>query len=354
MSHNHTHGHSRDRPGGERRSPLGALKRTFAHNHDHEQVGEVLQASSEGLRALSISFGGLMVTAVLQVALVLASGSVALLADTIHNLGDALTVLPLGVAFILARRRPTSRYTFGYGRAEDLAGAFVVLMIAVSAAVAAWESVRRLYAPSELRHVGWVIAGGLIGFAGNEIVALFRIRVGRRIGSAALVADGLHARIDGLTSLAVVAGALGVAAGYPLADPITGLVITVAILGILRSAARDVYHRLMDAVDPALVDRVEELLRSVSGVEAVESIRLRWVGHELQAECDIVSDCELNLSDAHAIAAQAHHTLLHHVPHLRRASIHTSPYSHDGTDHHATLAHHFQARTGGEEEANAG
>ncbi|CAN5232531.1 cation diffusion facilitator family transporter [soil metagenome] len=339
MSHKHIHDH----PGDERRSLLTVLRQTFAHNHDHhEHVGEVLQASSDGLRALAISFGGLMMTAVLQVVLVLVSGSVALLADTIHNFGDALTVLPLGVAFILARRRPTRRYTFGYGRAEDLAGAFVVMMITISAAVAAWESVRRLYAPSELRNVGWVIAAGLIGFAGNEVVALFRIRVGRRIGSAALVADGLHARIDGLTSLAVVAGALGVTAGFPLADPITGLAITVVILGIARNAARDVYRRLMDAVDPALVDQVETLLRSVRGVEAVESVRLRWVGHELRAECDIVSDSELNLADAHAIAAQAHHALLHHVPHLRRASIHTSPYSQDGTDHHATLAHHFQ------------
>lgn len=320
---------------------MKVFKRIFGHSHDHhEHVGDVLQASSEGLQALAISFGGLMLTAVLQVVLVLVSGSVALLADTIHNFGDALTALPLGIAFVMSRRRPTRRYTFGYGRAEDLAGAFVVLMIAISAGVAGWESARRLFEPSEVQHVGWVIVAGLIGFAGNEIVAVYRIRVGRRIGSAALVADGLHARTDGLTSLAVVVGALGVVAGFPLADPIVGLLITVAILGILRSAARDVYRRLMDAVDPKLVDKVEDLLLSVPGVDAVDRVRLRWVGHELRAECEIVADSRLTLAEAHGISAEAHHLLLHEVPHLSRASIHTSPRADDGTDHHALIAHH--------------
>ncbi|MGI8707201.1 MAG: cation diffusion facilitator family transporter [Actinomycetota bacterium] len=322
---------------------MKVFKRIFGHSHDHhEHVGDVLQASSEGLRALAISFGGLMLTAVLQVFLVLVSGSVALLADTIHNFGDALTALPLGVAFLLSRRHPTRRYTFGYGRAEDLAGAFVVLMIAISAGVAGWESARRLFEPTKVQHIGWVVVAGLIGFVGNEIVAVYRIRVGRRIGSAALVADGLHARTDGLTSLAVVVGALGVVAGFPLADPIVGLLITVAILGILRSAARDVYRRLMDAVDPNLVGEVEDLLRSVPGIDAVDSVRLRWVGHELRAECEIVSDPRLTLVEAHAISAQAHHLLLHQVPHLRRASIHTSPRAEEGTDHHALLAHHSE------------
>ena len=193
------------------------------------------------------------VTAGLQIIIVIASGSVALLADTIHNFGDALTAIPLGLAFVLGRRPPTKRYTYGFGRAEDLAGVFVVAMIALSAVVAGYEAIDRLLDPQEMRHIPWVMAAGVIGFAGNELVAVYRIRVGRRIGSAALVADGLHARTDGLTSLAVVIGASGSALGWDLADPIVGLVITLAIVAIVRSAARDIYRRLMDAVEPALV-----------------------------------------------------------------------------------------------------
>ena len=207
------------------------------------------------------------------------TGSVALLADTIHNFSDALTAIPLWIAFVLGRRAATRRYTYGYGRAEDLAGVFIVAMIALSAVVAGYESIRRLINPEPITHIGVLIAAGLIGFVGNELVAVYRIRVGRRIGSAALVADGLHARTDGFTSLAVVAGALGVLAGFPLADPLVGLVITVAILVVLRSAARDIYRRLMDAVDPELVDTAEAALRDTPGVHDVESLRLRWIGH---------------------------------------------------------------------------
>jgi cation diffusion facilitator family transporter len=186
-----------------------------------------------------------------------------------------------------------------------------------------------------------VIAAGLVGFAGNELVAGYRIRVGRTIGSAALVADGLHARTDALTSLAVVLGAIGVGIGWQLADPIVGLLITVAILGVLRSAARDIYRRLMDSVDPELVERVTALLRAAPGIEGVEAVRIRWVGHALRAEAEVVSDCELTIAEAHDIAEEAHHRLLHQVPRLAQATIHTSPCSHDGRDHHVPTAHHF-------------
>src|SRR5829696_3543212 len=160
-------------------------------------------------------------------------------------------------------------------------------MIAGSAVLAAVESIRRLLDPSPVQHLGWVALAGLIGFAGNELVALYRIRVGRAIGSAALVADGLHARTDGLTLLAVLAGAGGVAAGFPLADPLVGLVITVAILAVLRTAVREVYRRLMDAVDPALLDRAEHVLGSTPGVVGVRTVRMRWIGHRLHAEADL-------------------------------------------------------------------
>lgn len=333
--HDHDHGH----PGGVR----GFLRGTFMpHSHDAaDSVDRALRDSRKGIRALVISLGGLGVTAVFQVVVVLISGSVALLADTVHNFADALTAVPLGIAFWLGRRKPTKRYTYGYGRAEDLAGIFIVAMIALSAAVAAWEGVHRLLDAKDVRHVGWVIAAGVIGFAGNELVAMYRIRVGREIGSAALVADGLHARTDGLASLAVVIGAAGVALGWPLADPIVGLVITVAILFVLKQAARDIYRRLMDSVDPELVDQVGEVVRGVPGIEAVDRVSVRWVGHELRAEVEVVSDCELTITQGHEIAEEAHHRLLHEIPKLAGATIHTSPCSHDGRDHHASTSHHF-------------
>jgi cation diffusion facilitator family transporter len=283
----------------------------------------------------------LAITAALQVVVVLVSGSVALLADTVHNFADALTAVPLGIAFWIGRRRPTKRYTYGYGRAEDLAGIFIVVMIALSAALAAWEAAHRLFDPRQVDHVGWVIAAGVIGFAGNEIVAVYRIRVGRAIGSAALVADGLHARSDGFTSLGVVLGGIGVAVGWQWADPAVGLLITVAILFVLKNAARDIYRRLMDSVDPHLVDEVTDVLRHVPGVEGVDRVRIRWVGHELHAEVDVVSDSRLTVAQGHEIAEEAHHRLLHRIPKLAHATLHVNPCQHDGRDHHAVTSHHF-------------
>lgn len=315
------------------------------HSHDAaDAVDAALSASEDGLRALKISLACLAVTAILQAAIFALSGSVALLGDTVHNFADALTAVPLGIAFLIGRRRSNDRYTYGYGRAEDLAGIFVVAMIALSSAVAAWEAIRRLVHPATVHNVAWVMVGGVLGFAGNELVAVYRIRVGRRIGSAALVADGLHARTDGLTSLAVVIGGIGVAAGLKLADPVVGLLITLAILVVLKDAARDIYRRLMDAVDPGLVGTVREVLAGVPGVAAVESVRIRWVGHELLAEADIASDASLNLAEAHAIAEEAHHRLLHDVPRLAQATIHSNPVGDEGRDHHAVTAHHFPRR----------
>jgi cation diffusion facilitator family transporter len=348
--HTHARGdpHSHhDDPGGRddhhTNGVFGLVRSLFApHSHDAiDSIDQALVGSDDGMKTLKISFGVLAATALVQLVVVLTSSSVALLGDTVHNVADSLTALPLALAFWLERKPPTRRYTFGYGRAEDLAGMFVVAVIAASAAFTAWEAIDRLIHPQTVHHVGWVVVAGVVGFAGNEIVAVYRTRVGRKIGSAALVADGYHARADGITSLAVVVGALGVAAGWPSADPVMGLVITVAILVIVKSAARDIYRRLMDSVDPTLVDHVEAVLAGVDGVEAVETVRIRWIGHELRAEAVIVSDGRLPLAAAHAIAEVAHHRLLHEVPRLTEALIHSDP----GTDGRATghdlTAHHF-------------
>jgi len=321
VHHDHDHEHHH---GAGLRAMLAEI--VSPHSHDAaDSIDDALSSSAAGTRAVKISLAALLVTAAFQVAIVVVSGSVALAADTIHNFSDALTAVPLWIAFALGTRAATRRYTYGFGRAEDLAGLFVVSMIALSAVVAGYEAVLRLIHPVQISQLGWVAAAGVVGFIGNELVALYRIRVGRQIGSAALIADGLHARTDGFTSLAVVLGAAGVALGYPLADPIIGLVITVAILAVLRTAVRDVFRRLMDGVDPALVDAAETALVAQPGVRTVRSVRLRWIGHRLHADAELDIDPEVSLVEAHRIAHVAEHALTHAVPKLDTALIHAYP-----------------------------
>lgn len=296
------------------------------HSHDAaDSVDSALESSAIGIRAVKVGLMGLGATAAVQVVIAVVSGSIALAADTIHNFSDALTAVPLWIAFSLGRRAATRRYTYGYGRAEDIAGLFVIGMIALSAVIAGYEAVRRLIHPVAVEHVGWVAAAGVIGFLGNEAVAGYRIRVGRRIGSAALVADGLHARTDGFTSLAVLFGAGGVALGYPLADPIIGMIITAAIVMVLRGAVRDIFRRLMDAVDPELVDAAEACLAARPGIRSVRSIRMRWIGHRIHADAELDIDPNNSLEDAHRIAHDAEHQLTHAVPKLDSALVHAYP-----------------------------
>jgi len=332
------HHHDHEHPSG----PKGFVLSLFSpHSHDAaDSVDSALESSTEGIRAVKISLVALGVTAIAQLIVVLITGSVALLADTIHNFSDALTAIPLWIAFVLSRRAANRRYTYGYGRAEDLAGVFIVVMIALSSMLAAYESIRRLIDPQPISHAWVVVVAGLIGFAGNELVAIYRIRVGTTIGSAALVADGLHARTDGFTSLAVVFGAIGVMAGFPLADPIVGLLITVAILAVLRGAARDIYRRLMDAVDPDLVDSAEAAVRDVPGVRSVDSVQLRWIGHRMHAEITLTVDDTLSVVKAHTIADEAQHQLIHQVPRLDDATVHVNPSTRPGIDHHIATGHH--------------
>jgi cation diffusion facilitator family transporter len=308
------------------------------HTHDPAVALDAATATRQGMRAVVVGLAGLAATAALQVVVVVLTGSVALLADTIHNVADALTALPMGVAFWLGRRPPNRRYNYGYGRAEDLAGVFIVAMIALSAAVAGWEAIARLVDPRSIERPGWVAAAGAIGFAGNELVAAYRIRVGRGIGSAALVADGLHARTDGLTSLAVVVAALGAMAGLRLVDPIVGLAISVAILNVLRHAARDIYRRLMDRIDPGLVEQIEYELGHTTGVRAVDRVRVRWIGHELQADAEVGLDPELDLVTAHDVLEDARHRLLHNISRLGDILLHANPAGHPNA--HARTAHH--------------
>jgi cation diffusion facilitator family transporter len=320
-SHDHEHGSSR-----WSRLTHGFSEVLGGHSHDAaDQVDDVLEADADGRRALLISLVALALTALIQGLAVVASGSVALLGDTLHNIADALTAVPLLIAFRLARRPATKRYTYGYGRAEDLGGLFVIAMITLSSVLAAYEAIDRLFQPRDVKHL-WAVAGAaVVGFLGNELVARYRITVGRRIGSAALVADGLHARTDGFTSLAVLLGVGGLALGWRQADPIIGLLITVAILGVLRSAVRQVGARLMDAVDPALVDQATAAVISVAGIESVRELRIRWIGHTLRAEVDATVDPSLTVVEAHDLAHHAERHLLAEVRRLTAATVHTSP-----------------------------
>lgn len=306
------------------------IKEIFApHSHDAaDSVDDTLESTAAGIRTVKISLLVLGLTALIQIVIVVMSGSVALAADTIHNFADALTAVPLWIAFALGAKPATRRYTYGFGRVEDLAGSFVVAMITMSAIIAGYEAIARLIHPQQIEHIGWVALAGLVGFIGNEWVALYRIRVGHRIGSAALIADGLHARTDGFTSLAVLCSAGGVALGFPLADPIVGLLITAAILAVLRTAARDVFRRLLDGVDPAMVDAAEQALAARPGVQAVRSVRMRWIGHRLHADAELDVDPALDLAQAHRIAHDAEHELTHTVPKLTTALIHAYPAEH--------------------------
>ncbi len=307
--------------------------------HAHGVVDPAVLADRRGIRAVKVSLLGLLATALFQGVVVLSSGSVALLSDTIHNLGDAATAIPLWVAFGLARRKPGRRFTYGYGRLEDLAGVAIVLVILLSAFAAGYQSIDRVFHPQPVRNLWAVAVASIAGFLGNEAVARLRMKVGREIGSVALVADGHHARADGLTSLAVLAGSLGVWLGYPLADPVVGLLIAAAIFRIVWVSGRAVFTRLLDGVDPEMTDEILHAAAHTEGVRDVTEIRVRWLGHRLHAEVNIAVAPELSVAKGHEIAREVRHQLMHHLRYLSNATIHVDPAHASGERHHGMRAH---------------
>lgn len=325
------------RSGGHRHShgggPLGWLSTLFHwHGHEHQEAdlsGDPAFATREGIRTVWIALGALAATTLLQVVIFALSGSVALLADTVHNFGDMLNSVPLLIAFHLARKAATRQYTYGFGRAEDVAGVVIVLSIMFSAGYIFRESFGKLLDPEPIEQLPWVAAAAVVGFVGNEAVALLQIHTGNRIGSASLVADGLHARIDGLTSLVVLVAVAGTAFGYPIVDPIVGILIGVAILFIARDATMRVWHRLMDAVDPQVVDQIEQYAGEVHGVDEVVSVRVRWVGHELHGEIELRLSGEPGAAQSQRIVGEVKRLLYSHVRHLRHVTIEVIPASVD-------------------------
>src|SRR5260370_21991549 len=271
--HNHDHEHDHDHDGNADHE---------SHGHEHGKVDADLYGNKAGLRAVEMSTGGMFIVAAIQFDIAGIGGSAGLFADAMHNLGDVLTTVALWIAFVISNLAASQRYPYGYNRAEDLAGIFIVLVIIASAVAGAWESIQKLSSGSAPTHLLLSMAAAVVGFVGNEILAWYKISVGKRINSVPLVADGQHSRIDGLTSLAALIGLIGAAFGLRIADPIAGLVITVVILTVVYSTSRSVLQRLLDAVDPHVVPSIIAAAREAPGVEGVGDVRARWVGHTLQ------------------------------------------------------------------------
>jgi len=286
-----------------------------------------MESDARGIWALKVGLIGLGITALFQLAIVILSGSVGLLADTIHNFGDAGTSIPLWIAFSLSRRRASRRFTYGYGKTEDVAGVLIILIIFFSACVAAWESVRKLIHPQPVVHLWWAAAAAIVGFLGNEAVAVFRIKVGREIGSAALMADGQHARIDGLTSLAVLIGLLGVRFGAPILDPIIGILITVAILFIVKETTLSIWSRLIDGIEPDILSEIEHAPTHITGVRGVHDVRARWIGHKVFSDLTIDVDPNLPMREADAIATAVERSLREHVRLLGEVVVRLRPFT---------------------------
>ncbi|HEX7734915.1 MAG TPA: cation diffusion facilitator family transporter [Ktedonobacteraceae bacterium] len=327
--HEHAEEHSHDEGG-------------HGHGHEHGRVDADLYGDRAGLRAVQISTAGMLLVSLIQLFIAQIGGSAGLFADALHNMGDVLTTVALWIAFVVSRKAANRRYTYGYYRAEDLAGIFIVLVIIASAAAAAVESLLKLSSGNVPTQLYLSMAAAAIGCIGNEALAHYKISVGKRINSVPLVADGQHSRIDGLTSLAALIGLIGVKLGFPLADPIAGLLITLVILSVVYSTTRSVLQRLLDAVDPRVIPSILTTANNVAGVEAVNEVRARWIGHTLHISMNIEVDPQLTLLAAHEIAEQVRHRLFHEISGISEVIIHTDPRGSE-IDYHQTMAHHLQA-----------
>jgi cation diffusion facilitator family transporter len=312
---------------------------SHGHDHTHGALDPALLTTDKGIWAVKWSMIGLLLTALVQAVVVMLTSSVALLADTIHNFADAATAVPLWIAFLMARKKPSKRFSYGYGRVEDLAGIVIVFIMLLSGLMAAYESISRLFQPPEIHYLSAVAIASLMGFTGNELVARLRIRVGKEICSAALIADGYHARTDALTSLGVLLGVVAVWLGYPQADPLVGLVITLIIFKIVWDSGKSLFSRLLDGVDPEVMDEVTHSAQHVSGVLEVTEVRVRWIGHRLLADVNIAVNGDFTVERGHAIATDVRHQLMHHLPYLANATIHVDPVTASGEQHHRIGEH---------------
>lgn len=324
--HDHPAEPHHDHPAEPHHEHGSTVGRQHSHSHDPaDLIDDVLATTAAGIRAVKIGLLGLVATALVQVALVGVTGSVALLSDTVHNFGDCLTAFPIWLAFHLARRPASERFTYGLGRLEDLSGLVVVAAIGLSGVFALVESVDRLLNPAPVNRPWIVVLAGLVGMVGNELVARYRIRAGRRIGSLALVADGEHARTDGLTSLAVVGSGLAAVVGWNWADPIVGLVIAGLIAVLFVRTTRPVVARLLDVTDPELTHAVYAAAAATPGVRGVEAVQVRWLGHRARAELAVCVDPALSVAGAAVICESVAQEVRAHVGPVKTATVRGVP-----------------------------
>ena len=280
--------------------------------------------NKDAIRAVVVSAIFLGIAALAEITASILSGSASVLADGLHNAGDVLTSFILLFTFALVRRPATRRFSSGYGRFEDVATLLIVVVIIITAAIAAAESVYKLIHPTVYSNIALSLGAAVVGVVANLGVSEYKVRVGRGIGSESLEADGIHSRIDALVSAGAFAG-IGLAGlGFAIADPILGMLITVAIIFALAGTVKQLYYRMMDAVDPTIVDELTSSAKSVPGVLAVHDVRVRWVGRELVANMHVDMDPKSTLETAHAIAMRVEDAICQEVP-AARLEIHMDP-----------------------------
>jgi cation diffusion facilitator family transporter len=274
-----------------------------------------VQERRDADRAVGVSAIGLAVTGIVELLLAVLTGSVGLLGDAIHNLSDVSTSAVVFLGFRLSRRGPTEQYPYGLDRAEDLAGVGIAIVIWASAVFAGYASIRKLVGHGPTGHLALGIAGAVLGIVGNQVVARYKLVVGRRISSATLVADARHSWLDALSSAGALAGLVAVALGFRLGDPIAGLAVTVFICHVGYEVSKDVVHRLADGVDPAVITAAEAAAGSVDGVIHAHA-RARWTGRTLRVEVEGWVDPALTVSGADALGQQVARAVAGELPEM--------------------------------------
>ena len=279
----------------------------------HDEAGHRRDAN----RAVGVSAVGLALTGGVELALAIATGSVALLSDALHNLSDVSTSAVVFLGFRISKRQPTPGYPYGYERAEDLAGLGVALVIWASAVFAGYVSVRKLIDNGATTHVGIGIAGAALGIVGNQVVARYKLIIGRRIQSTTLIADARHSWLDALSSLGALIGLVLVALGQRWGDPIAGFAVTLFILHVGYQVTGEILHHLMDGVDAGVISAARGAARSVAGVDDV-TVRGRWMGRSLILEIEVELDDDVLLGHADRLGERVEGAIYEAVPAARR------------------------------------
>jgi cation diffusion facilitator family transporter len=296
------------------------------HLHSRPAHLSVPDEDAGASRVFVGSFLILGLTAVLEIGISSVSGSVSLLSDAVHNVSDALTGVPLWVAFFFSRKKPTARYSYGYGKFEDLAGVMIVVLVLLSSVFSITRSFGKLLHPQIFLHPGWVALASVTGFLGNEAVAFLRIRAGRRTGSVSLVADGQHARVDGLVSLSVLAGVAGSLTGHLRWDPLVGILLGVVTFLIGVRMGWMVGTHLSDGIDSGVLETIRRAALDEPGIREVSRVRARWMGHRMICDLLVVLDHPVSLPDSRQRARAVEERIRKALPFMDDVLVVATPY----------------------------